>query len=420
MTHRERFFALLEGCPVDRLPFFPDISDWYKARRTPPGEPQVYQTGAFIPDKARINRPTGFGRAARDMPAQWATWSYLDFYRNYDWGLPVHIYDWLQVHSHGYTIEVEESDASRLEGWHPVYGFMTYVHPCRIDAAERVPIRRQVRHRWVTPVGTLSSVKEMAVDGSMAQVKYPVETLDDLDVLEYIVTHTDFRADNARIDRILEQIGDMGVADLAVWRSPFGRIVQEYVGLQQTVYWLYDHEERMLDLLQVMEEQDLRVIELAARSTARVVIISDHADDALLGPPWYSRFCLPFYQRANRILHDHGKIVSTHLDGNILRLLPLLRETGFDLLDGCTPAPMTNYHPKQLAAALGEGQYAYCGVPSVLFTQGVGDEVILDSAQDIYGALRGRLVLNVGDVLPPNGDMEQVIRLGEWSKGQEP
>ena len=139
-----------------------------------------------------------------------------------------------------------------------------------------------------------------------------------------------------------------------------------------------------------------------------------------MGPRWYEEFCLPFYRKANCILHDHGKVVSTHLDGNILRLLPLLKETGFDLLDGCTPAPMTNYQPAELAAALGKGQYVYCGVPSVLFTQGVGDNVILDSAQEIYHALRGRLVLNVGDVLPPNGDMGQVIRLGEWSKDKEP
>ena len=414
MTHRERFLAVLEGRPVDRLPFFPDISDWYKARRTPPGEPQRYPTGALIPDGI------GFHEVQHDMPPEWASWSYLDFYRNYDWGLPVHIYDWLQVSARGYTIEVETGDAFRLEGWHPVYGFMTYAHPDHVGLEGRISTHKRVTHRWVTPRGTLSSVKEMAADGSLAQVKYPVETLEDLDVLEYIVTHTDFRADDARIDLILEQIGELGVADLAVWRSPFGRIVQEYVGLQQTVYWLYDHRQRMLDLLQVLEEQDLKVSELAARSKARIVILSDHADDALLGPRWYEEFCIPYYRKANRILHAHDKVVSTHLDGNIFRLLPLLQETGFDLLDGCTPAPMTNYRPAELAAALGEGQCAYCGVPSVLFTQGVGDDVILDSAQEIYQALRGRLVLNVGDVLPPNGDMRQVIRLGEWSRGKEP
>lgn len=417
MTHRERFFALLEGRPVDRLPFFPDISDWYKARRTPPGEPQQYGTGALIPDGIDFHCAE---HAAYDMPAEWASWSYLDFYRNHDWGLPVHIYDWLQILAHGYTIEVETCDASRVEGWHPMYGFMTYMHPSHVKVEERVPARKRVTHRWVTPLGTLTSVKELAVDGSLAQIKYPVETLGDLDVLEYIVTHTEFRADSVRIDRVLEQIGELGVADLAVWRSPFGRIVQEYVGLQQTVYWLYDHRPRMLALLQVLEEQDLRVIELAARSNARVVIISDHADDALLGPRWYEEYCIPYYRKANQILHAHGKIVSTHLDGNIFRLLSLLQATGFDLLDGCTPAPMTNYRPAELAAALGEGQYVYCGVPSVLFTQGVGDDVILDSAQEIYHALRDRLVLNVGDVLPPNGDMRQVIRLGEWSRGKEP
>jgi len=37
MTHRERFFAVLEGRPVDRVPFFPDITDWYKAQRTTKG-----------------------------------------------------------------------------------------------------------------------------------------------------------------------------------------------------------------------------------------------------------------------------------------------------------------------------------------------------------------------------------------------
>lgn len=87
MTHRERFLALLEGSSLDRLPFFLDISDWYKARRTPPGEPQRFLTGALISDGI------DFHKTQYDMPPQWALWSYLDFYRNYDWSLPVHIYD---------------------------------------------------------------------------------------------------------------------------------------------------------------------------------------------------------------------------------------------------------------------------------------------------------------------------------------
>ena len=41
------------------------------------------------------------------------------------------------------------------------------------------------------------------------------------------------------------------------------------------------------------------------------------------------------------------------------------------------------------------------------------------SAEEIYHALKGRLILNVGDVLPPNGNIQQVIKLGEWSRNKE-
>jgi hypothetical protein len=56
MTQRERFFAVLENRPSDRVPFFPDITDWYKARRTPPGQPQRYATGQFIFDDDPFHR----------------------------------------------------------------------------------------------------------------------------------------------------------------------------------------------------------------------------------------------------------------------------------------------------------------------------------------------------------------------------
>ena len=415
MTHRERFFALLDGQPVDRLPFFPDISDWYKARRTPPGEPQKYLTGALIPDGI------DFHEVQHDMPPEWASWSYLDFYRNFDWGLPVHIYNWYKSKANGYTVEISKTKGSRIDGWHSMHDFMTYLDTDIVDQEKRfVATRTTITQTWKTPLGALTSVKAMAAGGSSSGTKYMVERLEDLDILEYIVTHTEVEADHERVDSLLSQIGDRGVADLAIWRSPFGKIVQEYVGLERSAYWMFDHRQRMLDLVELLEQQDLRIIEMAAQSPARIVIISDHADDALLNPRWYSEFCIPFYHKACRILHEHGKIVSTHLDGNILGLLPLLKETGFDLMDGCTPWPMSNYRPRDLASALGEGQYAYCGVPSTLFAQGLEDRVIIDSAEEICDALAGKLILNVGDVLPPNGDMHQVINLGEWSKNRGP
>ena len=97
-------------------------------------------------------------------------------------------------------------------------------------------------------------------------------------------------------------------------------------------------------------------------------------------------------------------------------LFPLIRDTGFDLLDGCTPAPMNNYEVEELAEALPEGMVTYLGVPSSLFCQGLPTEEILAFGERIFNALAGRVIINVGDILPPNGDIYQVIALGEHVK----
>jgi hypothetical protein len=41
---------------------------------------------------------------------------------------------------------------------------------------------------------------------------------------------------------------------------------------------------------------------------------------------------------------------------------------------------------------------------------------ILKFADRILDSLKGRVIINIGDILPSNGDIEQVIMLGEYIK----
>jgi hypothetical protein len=126
---------------------------------------------------------------------------------------------------------------------------------------------------------------------------------------------------------------------------------------------------------------------------------------------------LPFYLRASEVLHGKGKIFSTHLDGNFKALFPLVARSGFDLLDGCTPAPMTNYEVGELASALSGGMRAYCGVPSIFFTQNADASEITAFAERIINGLAGKVILNIGDILPADGDIYKAIELGRWVAG---
>ena len=245
-------------------------------------------------------------------------------------------------------------------------------------------------------------------------MKYFVENNSDWKVLLYVIENTTPIANYQHISNILENIGEMGVADIVVWRSPFGKILQEYAGLEKLAYTLMDNPSVIDGVLQAQAIVDMKVIELAAKSPADIVILSDHADQQLLNPYWYEKYCVEFYKQVSCILHDSNKIFSTHLDGKFRELFNLVKVSGFDLLDGCTPSPMTNYEIEELANAMTSKMSAYCGVPSIFFADNTGTDKIITFAKRIIKSLAGQVIVNIGDILPANGDISKAIALGSW------
>lgn len=380
MHHREAFFSVLEGNRPERMPFVPDITDWYIGNKTPAGQEREYWAGQLIPDNAAIHATLG------SLPEKYRGFTLLDFYRRFDWGFHTHIYDWFDVECEGPVERVVEK------------------------AGNQMVIRLH------TPRGDLVRREQLAEDGTWCVKEHFVKDVGELEILSRAVEAMRFLPRFDKVRAVLDEIGTQGQVDLVIPRSPFGKLVQEFMGFERTAYALFDASQTVKDFLHLQEQKDLELIRLACAAPARLVIISDHADENLISPRLYADLCVPFYARATRLLHEANKFVSTHLDGNIKGHFPLLGQTGFDYLDGCTPAPMFNYEIEELAEALPKGMCAFCGVPSALFCQEVPMETILSYAERIVTALRGRGFLNVGDILPPNGDIEQVVAVGEYVK----
>ena len=384
MTNRERFFSVLEGTRPDRVPFFPDISTWYQASRLGLGVEQPYPPGGYIPDDSPLHERESM------LSGRFAGMRFLDYYREFGWGLPIHVYDWFEEE---YSGDVEKE------------------------------VVTEARHRtvtWTTPRGTLVRTYKLDAEGTWSEYGHMVKSLSELDIVRWIVEHTTWKPRFELMERFLRETAGFGVADTVVFRSPFGKLIHEYMGFEAVTYALFDHEDLVLDFLEFQEHYDLQFAALAASSPASIIIISDHADENLIAPPWYRRYCMPYYRKVCDLIHGAGKRVSTHLDGNFRGFLPFIGETGFDLLDGCTPAPMFNYEVEELAAALGEGMSCYCGVPASMFTTGVSVGEIAAFGEKIARAFDGRVIVNVGDILPPTGDVTAVIALGERIQSLSP
>jgi len=379
-SQRARFFSILTGEKPANMPFFPDITDWYLDRRTPPGEPRQFSPGEFIPDAADIHKNPG------SMPEKYRDFTLFDFYRQFDWGFHVHLYHWYRTIFSG---------GVETESW--------------VDGQKRY-------YRVITPLGEMTRMDMLASDGTWSRKEFFIKEMRDLKTMRYMVEHTHFEPEFEKIDAIRQELGDWGQGDIVLSRSPFGKLVHEYMGFEQVIYTLNDDPEPLFEFMEIQERKDLELVALAARAPERLVIMSDHTDEILISPSQWRDYCVPFYRKITDILHGADKFVSTHLDGNFKGYFDILDQPGFDLLDGCTPAPMFNFEVEELADALPDGMYAFCGIPATLFCQNLLTEEILQFADRILTALKGRAVLNVGDILPPNGDIEQVIALGEYAK----
>jgi hypothetical protein len=382
VTRAEQFAAVLSGRTPDRPVFFPDITTWYVLTRIPLGEEQPFWPGQYIPDDSPFHQ-----RPSR-LPGDLGKLTFVDFYRQFGWGLPCHLYDWY-----------DEKLTGRVEK----------------------TVLTEGRHRTVTfrtPRGELTRTYKLDAEGTWSEYGHMVRSTAELRIVECLIENTQFVSRHERVQKFLRETEGFGVGDLVIFRSPFGKLIHEYMGFEAVAYALHDEEPVIRDFLLLQEEKDLELIRLAAAAPGPVVIISDHADENLISPAWYRAWCIPYYNKACRILQAAEKKVSTHLDGNFHAYLPFITETGFDLLDGCTPAPMFNYEPEELAAATsGTGgkrrMSCYCGVPASLFTTGAAPSALADFAERIVRAFSGRVIVNVGDILPPNGDIQAVIEIGK-------
>ncbi len=380
MSHRQDFFNVLSGSDSKKIPFFPDITDWFNGQKEEEGKPRRFGPAQFIFDDDPYHKEHG------KMPEKFKYLSLMGFYKEFDWGFPVHISDWCKT---------------------------TYSNG--VEKVTKIVDNKKV-HTFHTPKGDLERIELLSPDGTWGVHDYFVKDIKDLDIMELVVESTHFTETFENVKKIMDAMGEQGEGDIVISRSPFGKLVHEYMGFEKVIYAMFDSQDRILDFLKIQEAKDLEKVELAAKAPEKLVILSDHADENLISPNQLKDYCIPFYQKAVKILHDAGKYVSTHLDGNFKGYFPQLANTHFDLLDGCTPAPMFNYEVEELGEAIPDGQKAFCGVPSTLFCQNLPIQKIYDMADRIMDSLGGKLILNVGDILPPDGDIEQVIALGEYVK----
>ena len=263
-----------------------------------------------------------------------------------------------------------------------------------------------------TPSGTITTVhQEVWRDGKLVNrriAKYPVKTPQDLRVVIDLIEREQYRANPAEFQAAADRVAHRAEPTIFLSSSGFTDLIKWWCGLTDTFYLLADAPEVVEEYLEACDRRDDRLIDAALQLPCRIFNLGDHATNEFTPPPILKRYLLPRWQRIGKRLHQAGRFVHTHWDGNAKLILPYLQETGLDGVEALTPAPMGDITLEEIKAAVGDKMICLDLLPAIHFLPEYTTQEVLDFAKKVIDMFAPRLILGVSDEISQVGQIEKI------------
>ncbi|MEM2739836.1 MAG: hypothetical protein QXQ29_03445 [Candidatus Bathyarchaeia archaeon] len=290
----------------------------------------------------------------------------------------------------------------------------------RVSYAGDVCIERVMNGKaiitWLrTPKGVVKQVSLRDEYGLTSRIiEYPVKSLDDFKPLEYMLENLEVIFDSETYFRMERNLRGQGIVSYFFPRSPYQRLILEYMGFERTVRFLSRYRSDVEGFMEVIRSSDRIFYDVVAGTPIKILNLGENIDVRMTPPKIFEKYCLPYYQERADYLHRRGKYVHIHVDGYARQLLPLLRESGLDGVEALTVKPVGDMTLGDIEKHLGDDMIILDGIPYIYFIpEAVGLDKFEEFVERIVSMFRGRLILGVSDELPPPADVSRVGKVSE-------
>ncbi len=382
LSMHDRVQAVLQGKQPDRLPFIDRMEIWYQSKCSSGSLPAKYQEMSLND----IHQSVGIGRQKFTAP-------YAFKLRN---------------------IEVVRTFENEIifRDFEPV----TEYFPAQW-APDQIPRDKAgtTTIEYVAPVGNLSIAYEVAESMvAMGGVEpylthHLIKAEEDYRTAEYIIEHTEIvpQFDKIREDQC--ELGDNGFVVPCLHRIPFQQALLEYLGEVPLFTALYDSPQQLNRLLHLLDLQLMEILRQMADLPSIYVEFGDNLDGTMTNPKLFKEYSLPYYQKYTDILHGQGKKVGSHTDGNVKPLLSLLAQSGLDVCESFSPAPLTECTFEEAWETWRHGPLIWGGVPSPILEKRTSESEFRDYIHRLLEIIENRnIILGVGDMVLGNNLIERV------------
>jgi len=348
--------AVVSGRPVDRPPFMADLSHWYDENTKNATIPPPYQGLDIL----GVHKAVGAGL-------------------NCGAGL----------------CHTEQRDLATVT----------------TDESHRKTVTRTTTYK--TPHGDLRTIEKMIPTAASWHImEHPIKGIEDFKAYEWVIRDQIRTPTPWGYKQAAEYVGDHGIVSTWLGWAPLQQLMLGLMGQEQAVYALHDYPKETEAFMAFLDESDDERFDIVCDSEVQFVWLANHIDGLMVSPTLFQKYCMPYYQKRTEQLHKHGKTCVSHYDGRLKGIMPMLKDTGVDVIEAITPLPMGDISLEEIKRHKGD-LVVWGGMFASIFCPPYTEQDVLDHLFRWLDAVGERGVVAMGDDVPPNGDIEKVRVISE-------
>jgi len=271
---------------------------------------------------------------------------------------------------------------------------------------------------WHTPLGSVSLTTVLTVQEGpwiAYEVKYPFTGKEDYAIIAHILENTHLVPNPDEYYKKAAMLGEDGLVMTGMASySPMQAVMRYWIGYDKFFYELHDNKPQIERLFELEKEVAKQKIKIVSELPLEMVQLCANWSDEF-HTPLFAKYFVPWLKETSDYFHSIGKVTRVHADGEMKRLIPYFPETGIDVAEGWSPAPMTSVTTLELRKAWGDKVTIWGGIPAILFEPQYTDEEFDDYVKNLFKDIAPGygFIVGMGDNLPFDGKIERVGRVVE-------
>lgn len=264
-----------------------------------------------------------------------------------------------------------------------------------------------------TPVGSQRIVSRRHPDNYVRSemVKWPVETEEELNVAIWREERRTWSFRQDLYESTCKKYEGLGAPTVFISRVGLQKLFLEDMGVENTIYALMDWPDRIDAYMQAVKINQDRLLDVVNNCPIEIINYGDNLHAATCSPQLFEKYVLPIYQHRSNVLHEGGKFVHAHWDGDCGPLLRYAQQTGMDGVEAITPLPQGDVTLEQAKEGLGD-MWLLDGIPAVFFDTTFDEQLLIDCTHKCIELFAPHLVLGISDEISSTGDIERVRTVG--------